>query len=280
MMLKGLFEDDNSADILFARHGRQLADIIEAHSPDGYRKLREAHEELEGGKGYAIVPDTGINQLPPNQAELAAIAISCVFGEPTQTDRRKLKIAWPIRHDPTAKGIVTFSQTMGEAAFHTDTQYYEHPERYFGLFCMTADEQGKGTNRLVDGSRILAELTRQRPDMLPILQQDFPFRVPTVFTSDGESVEITWAPILSSDGSLRYRLDTLREAIGLPQVEIESEKIKAIEAFEECLGQIQPIEHHLRPGEALFANNHRLLHSRTPFENPNRLLYRVRMGPK
>lgn len=256
-----------------------LVDVLQYHAPEIAATLMEVRQELDHGLGFAVVQNTGVDKVRPELAQLMSITMSRIYGRPTRTDRQKSQIAWPIHFNPEAKGVKTFSQTMNEATYHTDTQYFATPEEYFALFCVVSDEQGKGTNTLIDGLDIAKQIDEDLPHVSRVLKRDYPFRVPTVFTSSGNNndIELIQAPIFTDDGKVRYRRDTLMEAAALPEVGLSEEQMQAIDVLEEYLKQAQTYEHHLQPGEAIFINNHRLLHARTPYDNPDRLLYRVRM---
>ena len=132
---------------------------------------------------------------------------------------------------------------------------------------------------LIDGQQITAKLEQQRPGLGAALREEYPFRVPTVFTKSAlpGDIEVAWAPVVTDDGNIRYRKDTLEEALALPGITISETQMVALNAFEDALSNATPMIHHLQKGEVLIVNNHRLLHARTQYDNPERLLYRVRM---
>jgi hypothetical protein len=279
--LSELLKSDSDPNSVYQRLGRHICQIIKEVAPNTFSELQSGQSALEGRPGFIITKQTGIELVDPSLAQLTAIALSSILGRPTRTDQRKSQIAWPIHFDPTAGENPTFSQTMGEAEYHTDTQYFAEPERYFGLFCVVSDKPGKGTNHLVDGAALRRKIESQDPELVSLLQQDYPFRVPTAFTKNAsdDDVEIIWAPILQNDGSVRYRKDTIERAMKLPGISISKEQRESLRIFDKMIAGVEPFEHHLQPGEAIFVNNHNLLHSRTPYDDPRRLLYRVRMEP-
>ena len=268
---------DNAFNML-GRHG--LVGHCKDISPETYRCLAAMKGELTDGSGAILLRNTGIERLDDESAQFLAIIVSGVYGTPTRTDRRQERIAWPVRYDPDANMRRTFSQDLGEAAFHTDTQYFAEPEDYFGLFCIKADTDGKGTSQLLNVGDILAKLVANHGQaILEPLTKPFPFRVPSVFTVSGQDsdIEITWAPILNEEGSaIRYRRDTISAALTVLGDVVEPAQLKALAALEEVLSELKPVSHHLRPGEALLVNNTTLVHARTAFEDPSRFLYRVR----
>lgn len=255
-----------------------LRQILQESSPATTEELLSIKNTLSD-TGVAVLNNTRANELKDESSQLLSITLSNMFGIPTKTDRKLEQIAWPIKFDPDAGVVRTFSQTLGEAAFHTDTQYFEKPEKYFGLFCIVADTQGKGTNELISGKAIETAYKETYGDEdFDVLKQEYPFKVPSVFTKSArdDDIEITWAPIFE-DSNIRYRKDTIDGALASDQIEISATQHEALERLEKIINEIKPYSYHLNPGDAIIVNNHKLLHARTAFTNPERLLYRVRM---
>src|SRR5690606_18933613 len=108
----------------------------------------------------------------------------------------------------------------------------------------------------------------------------YPFKVPSIFTKNArdEDLEVTWAPIYDTETrKIRYRLDTITDALRLTGSRIDPEQQEALERVEGLIDETEPTRRHLTPGDAVLIDNHRVLHARTAFDNLDRLLYRVRM---
>lgn len=283
--LEGAFESFLSryktANEVYRHLGYQVINNLFAiSSPEAYTALVEARVEVDT-IGAAILENTNLERLDDEVAQLTAIAISSVFGTPTQTDQKDQRIAWPIHYDPDTNLTRTYSQSLGEAAFHTDTQYFDKPERYFGMFCIVADESGKGTSKLLDGRSVMKRYREEYGDAdYALLCQKYPFKVPSIFTRHARDrdLEVTWAPIFDDDGEkIRYRMDTITDALEIPGVDIVDDQQEAIQKLEKLLETFDPVLHHLTPGQAILVDNHRMLHARTAFDNPARFIYRVSM---
>lgn len=248
-----------------------------AWAPSLWHALAQGRKSMNG-RGFLVLKGTHVEQSEDGVAQLISLFISTAFGTPTRTDKKLQRFAWPVRYESTGYRSPTFSQTMAEAAFHTDSQYLDEPERYFGLFCVASDVQGKGTNFLVSRSRIVEKLNESHPAALQALKSPFPFRVPAVFTAGAsdEDVEVVWAPIIS-EGLIRFRRDTIMAALALPGVAVGDNQLAAIHALEQAISEAPSLTHHLEPGEAIIVDNHLMLHARSPFSDSKRLLYRVRM---
>lgn len=272
------FGGANNAYAALGRVG--LMRILADAAPDTLRLLQDAGYDLKTGIGAAILHATGVDELEDEPAQLMSITLSSVYGRPTKTDQKLSQIAWPVRYEPNPGVAPTFSQTLGEAAYHTDTQYFAKPENYFGLYCVAADAPGRGTNQLLSVDDVVHAVTaRHGTETLDRLSKPYPFRVPSVFTESGtdSDVEITWAPILSdNNASFRYRKDTIDRALETG-IKLSDGQNDALKRLEDTLDVLDPLEYHLQPGDALLINNLRLLHARTAFNDPGRLLYRVRM---
>lgn len=280
--LEVMIDGYGTANQTYVEKGRGgLTDICMAESPETLEVLSDSKEVLSRGAGFLVLHNTSVDKLDDETAQLLSITLSSMYGRPTKTDRRLDQIAWPIKYDPDTKVKRTFSQSLGEAAFHTDTQYFETPEDYFSLFCIKPDVYGKGTNELLHVDDIVSRILKQHGSgAVEMLARPFPFRVPSVFTETGEDsdVEIVWAPILdTANSTIRYRRDTIDSALDSPGVSIDEEQLGVVGILDSVINEIEPIRYHLESGDAIIVNNLKMLHARTAFENPERFLYRVRM---
>ena len=269
----------NSPTELYLSTGSlSLQRTLEENAPDFVSVLSSSKQILDEGLGYFLIKGSEIQAQPLPVAELAALAISSFYGEPTRSSLRDPRLVWPVQYAEYEGSELTFSQTKDEASLHTDSQYFENPEPYFGLFCMTSDEPGKGTSSLVRADEVVASLKSARGNnVLDELKKSFPFKVPPIFTETGtpEEIVVTWAPILE-ENKVRYRLDTLNAALKIGS-KITKEQLEAMGAFNEVLAGSPSTNYHMEPGDIMFVNNHKVLHSRSAYSNPDRLLLRVRV---
>ena len=280
--LRDLLARHETANRVFGHLGHSaLRQLTADEAPDAFRAIGSLVTNLDE-EGAVVLHATGVDEMEDEMAQLTSISIGSIFGHPTKTDKRKAQIAWPVMFDPDTTVARTFSQTLGEAAFHTDTQYFEHPEKYFGLFCIHADVPGKGTNLLLDGVAALDRFRLEHDEAVAAeLQRPYPFRVPSVFTEGGtdRDIEVTWAPIFEAvRGTVRYRKDTIERALTVAGVKISDGQAGALELFDSHVETMPAASYHLQPGDALLVNNHRMLHARTAFDDELRKLYRVRMS--
>jgi alpha-ketoglutarate-dependent taurine dioxygenase len=77
--------------------------------------------------------------------------------------------------------------------------------------------------------------------------------------------------VLSADGSIRWRSDNLDEAVGAPCLSAARTIAACFDHSEDALRVP------LSPGDLLIVDNTRVMHARTWFNDPDRLLLRVRL---
>jgi alpha-ketoglutarate-dependent taurine dioxygenase len=281
-----LTHEPNSNKIYDAIGRDGLLKIMEKCSPNTFRQLVETRKEVEDlneGKGYVVIRNTGVDfaSSEPELAKLITITLASVYGFPTRHDGTE--IAWPIQEKPntvqekpnaTGSSTLRFGGGSGEAPFHTDTSYFPEPEDTFVLTCLKPAKQG-GVNQLVDAWELAKQIKEERPEVYSILTNtQFAFRVPTMFTElkRHDIEEIAHAPIISPTKGIRYRHDVLQ------LTKLSPEQLKAVEVFEQYLSNAPTSEYLLKPGEGIIMNNRRILHARTFHNDKDRLLIRVRMS--
>lgn len=265
---------------------QELSQIVFKNLEPGFQnKITQIREMMIDGKDYCVLKNLPIDKMSTEDFRLFVIGFSALFGQPTKTDKKLGKVAWQIKPDPKATGSnLTFSQHNSEAQLHTDTQYFDQPENIATLYCINPDRNFDGVNSLVNINKIEESMrsTPQGEASLQILRDTlFPFRVPTVFTNsrDDNEIEIIHKPIISNEIPIRYRKDTIQNAIKTGKVSITNEQRKALEEFENALNNPDfATSNFLNRGEALFVNNQTTLHARTSFEDYERFLYRVRIN--
>jgi alpha-ketoglutarate-dependent taurine dioxygenase len=262
-----------------------VADTLARAVPEIKDIALDARDRILGDMRFVVVRGLGFTELPEPIRDLYILGFTAHMGVATPTDQVKKKVLWPIKADmnPKVKNL-TFSQTLGEAAYHTDTQYFSAPEEMFGLWSLQPDRNGDGVSGLVDGRYIVEELSKTdegRQMLATLMHTEFPFRVPSVFTASGtdDTVEVFMAPILSEEPFIRYRRETLDKGVAATGKQLEPNQLKAINHLDEQLFEAGVAYSFLiKSGEVAFANNYELLHSRSDFQDPERHLIRVRMN--
>lgn len=178
--------------------------------------------------------------------------------------------AWPVT--PRAQGQSTFSGRSGPAGFHTDAQYRANPEDYVCLFAVRPAADGGGSTLLLPFHAAL-EAIRERRDggmLLAAMQRPgWRWRVPAE-SADGPHCAFP-ASVLDGCGRIRWRADNLD---ALPTGAPAGAAGRIDEAFDAADGRVRL---HLKGGDLLVLDNHRVLHAPTDFRDRRRLLLRVRL---
>jgi alpha-ketoglutarate-dependent taurine dioxygenase len=127
--------------------------------------------------------------------------------------------------------------------------------------------------------------TRGGPAAIRTLrEQQFPFAMPVVFRSaaDGAAkvTPVVTSPVILSRSSLRYRYDVLKAGFQARPELATDERVQAVEAFNKFLTGVRATAPTIRleRGDVLIGNNYTVLHARTDFTDPHRLLLRARMS--
>ncbi|HEY6424993.1 MAG TPA: TauD/TfdA family dioxygenase [Pseudonocardiaceae bacterium] len=194
---------------------------------------------------------------------MAAIARS--LGKESDRDGGAL---WPIT--PRAR-TGTFSITAQETGLHTDAQYHDQPEPRFLLFCVVPAACGGGANRLLRASDVIRRLndaaTLAEADTERLRTEAWSWEVPEIFQT--APMHNSHA-VLGGGDTVRWRHDNLRP--GGP------EQARTAQRFRDYV-ETHPavVDVRLDSGDVLYCDNKRVLHGRTAFQDPRRLLYRTRL---
>lgn len=228
-------------------------------------QLEGARYEL-AERGWALMRDVPFLRRGVPDERLVLDFASC-FGVPSARDGDRA--VWPVA-PLTRSPAATLSTSTGPAGFHTDAQYHPEPEDYVCLFGVRPAADG-GVTRLLrydaavnalrarrDGEELLAALGR------PVWR----WQVPGAFAATPRLSAPTTA--LAGGGRIRWRRDNLEPAPDLPAD--SATRIDA--AFDGAAGTVSLA---LESADMLVIDNHRVMHARTPFSDPRRLMLRVRL---
>jgi alpha-ketoglutarate-dependent taurine dioxygenase len=227
------------------------------------------------------VDHIGLAELTLRTKRQVLFALANLIGEPTGTDPQKRRVLWDVKPRPVPPGhFATFSEHDGEAQFHTDTQYYPNPERFFFLYAAQAARCGGGTSYFADATDVISRMTRTAGGcraFATLSNVPVPFRIPSAF-AHGKEPEYTWAPIIAAVPLIRFREDTLLKCEAcfpdVPWSEIKT----ALGCFNEAAADAATSPAVLPDDSIVFVNNHEALHARTEFQDQDRHLIRVRLN--
>ena len=278
-------QNRQQADVEFQK---ELVELIKASCPELSEKADLVSEKIKVGYRFCILRGLNFHQLDEKTRSLIILGFSCMVGNPTPTDMVNRVVLWPVKPEKTHAVInTTFSQRTGEAEYHTDTQYFDEPEKYMSLWCVNPDRNDGGVSGLLDGRKLLSEIEKRHGEEgVHVLSESlFPFRVPSVFTENGgdSNPEIYYGPIFNTTNSelplIRYRRETLEKGLISKGIVLNHLEKYALECIENVLHDPNlGFKYLLKKGEAIFADNHELLHMRTYFDDMERFLIRVRFN--
>jgi alpha-ketoglutarate-dependent taurine dioxygenase len=245
---------------------------------------RSIRRTLDHGCGYVILEGFPVDDRPEEEISRDFEALASRFGVVMGHGASRQTI-WRIspravNHTPT------FSETASEAPLHTDNSWVHEPERYFALLVIQPAQDG-GESLLFPLADLIRDFARTRkgPAVIRTLsERPFPFAMPVVFRSEaeraGEITPVVTSPVIRSGSVLRYRHDVIQAGFQQRPDLATPESVAAIEIFNDYLVELLRRSPGIKlgRGDMVIANNHTVLHARTHFTDPNRLLLRARMA--
>ncbi|WP_332848137.1 TauD/TfdA family dioxygenase [Massilia sp. S19_KUP03_FR1] len=253
------------------------------------RRLTEALRRLSANA--IVLRGLGLGGLPEERRNAALYALTLMLGYPTSTDQRTGRVAWDVKARP-AEGkdtrFVTFSERIGSADMHTDSSFYPMPEEQFILYVVRAAECDGGHSLLVDGESIYDALQRSaagRAAYQLLRETPVPFRVPSVYAANDDSVEHHVAPVFGApcrEGerfTLRWRYDAIRKGLASCPSMSSPALLAALEIMHQVAEEgATRFREQLPTDTLMIADNHRMLHGRTTYTDEQRHLIRIRMS--
>jgi alpha-ketoglutarate-dependent taurine dioxygenase len=186
---------------------------------------------------------------------------------------------WEVTPRDVQRRFPTYSENNAEAKLHTDSSYHEPPEEFLAFLVQRPATCGGGKTIVLRINRVLDRLQETsdgRRCLSILLDNDFPAITPSVYSDAGAHVN---ARILTRDGRVRFREDSIRMAMNLTQEFMTQDRVWALEFFAAMVNR-SPDRHGvtLEKDDMIFINNYTVLHGRTAFDDKSRLLLRVRFN--
>jgi hypothetical protein len=250
-------------------------------TPAGWDSIRQT---LDRGPGHVIIKDFPVDGRPESEISRDFEALVSRFGTVMPHGASNQTI-WRVTPRPHLDHAPTFSEAASEAPLHTDNSWAPEPEQYFALLVLRPANDG-GESLVFPIPELLRDFARTRggPAMIRTLSERlFPFAMPVVFRSDAERsnhlTPVVTAPVIASPTDFRFRYDSIMAGFRVRPDLATDESVNAVEAFNDYLVGLL----HSSPGtklgrgEMILANNRTVLHARTNFTDPSRLLLRARI---
>ena len=270
------------SDSQFSTSG--LVSFVKEQTPDLWELAHSIRRLLQQGVGAVVIENLPFVQLDLQKSKYALLALASCIGEPIGADPYRPSLVWPVspRFEPSPIYTPTITEHNGGAEIHTDSAFKIVPENYVLLYAHHPATDG-GLSLLLSADRVLAKLAESdsgRECIRILKSQDFPFRVPTVFTKhrSDAAVEFISATILSERPQIRYRYDSIVSALRFLRTPLPSKAIWALAYFRHTLQHLSPGVLALNCGDLLVVNNYLVMHGRTAFEDRERMLLRIRLA--
>lgn len=210
--------------------------------------------------GLAILLSDGLASLSDGQ--LAAFH----YGVAAQLGR-------PVGQNQTVDMLVQVSNkskrgTAGTRGYLDNEAMLLHSDAsdFTGLLCLAQADEG-GANLFANACMIHDSLAETVPDLLPEYYGDWDWNVGVLgFPLVSEPLRSPIFNVYRGRLYCRYGSSLLRGGARAAGGELNERQLRALEAFEEAMAQDEIVlRHRLKRGEAVWMNNHTLLHGREQF---------------
>src|SRR5262245_24253771 len=233
--------------------------------------VQKAHDEL-AERGWAVIREavTGADDDTDGAESAAAVLdLASRFGTPSPRDSGA--VVWEVRPREGMEGG-TFSERAGAIPFHTDAQYRAVPEELVALFVVRPARDG-GHTRLLTARSALEALDREpygEETRAELARPCWRWVVPESFREPDAPPLSPPAAVLEPGDTVRWRPDNL--------VAPDDERGAGAARFALCLAHAPgAVELDQRAGDLIVLDNRRVLHARSAFRDPRRLLLRIRL---
>lgn len=231
--------------------------------------------------GFIILQGLESEFYDLSSAKLFFTKLSSHIGTLVPHNLGQSDFVWEIKPKSSISMINTFSEHNKAAPLHTDSQYRNRPEKYMALLVFSQAECAGGETILLDFRQVLKELRQSNFGRQMIefaCQKTFPIAVPTIFQTQ-DKTEYIYSSLISNIPLIRYRYDTLKTGLKLIKRSYVKDFDEKLQAFNDLIHRSRYCSSLLlNNGEAIFVDNHRMLHGRSSFLDSNRLLLRIRMN--
>lgn len=228
----------------------------------GWRDLIEGlRQDLEGGRGFAMIRSLPVDDLPLDAARWMLWAIGQHLGHPEPQDA-----ALNVMHDVRDTGKDLRADNIRAYQTRLPINYHNDGADSFMLLCYRAAGIGGGS-KLVSAITVFNTILERRPDLAAVLQSPFDF--------DARGQQRPGAPAyqrvpiyswFADHLSVLYKREYIDLAQRFPDVPaLSSAQIEALDLMDEVCEELS-MEFQMQPGDIVVANNYDILHARSGFE--------------
>lgn len=238
--------------------------------------LDHVRHQLRDGRGFVLLRGFPVEGLDVADAELAYWGLCVHLGVPvTQNAQRELLVHITDK-GPRSGALARGYATSGEAKFHIDLT------DVVGLLCLRQAKEG-GLSRIASSMSVLNAVARERPDLLAVLREGFPWDRRDEHGANESPVGPRLPVFSERDGfwACRYNRGFIEAAWrrrGEPVPAGVSEALDFVDAAAAHPEHV--LEMDFQPGDIQLLSNDTILHARTAFvDHPEterrRLLLRI-----
>lgn len=229
--------------------------------PGSAQLLREVGDTLRGGRGFVLLRGFPIKGLSVADAELAYCGLCLHLGMPVTQNAGKEFFAHITDKGPKTSELARGYATAREARFHIDLT------DVVGLLCLRQAKEG-GVSRIASSISVLNAVIRERPDLLPILLEGFPWDRRDEHGPQ-ESPVGPRIPLFSESKGLwacRYNRSFIESAFRRSGVAVPQQASEAFDFLDAVtLRPEHVLEMDFQPGDIQLLSNDTTLHARTAF---------------
>ena len=223
--------------------------------------LARCRRELQSGRGVLLVRGVPVDGVDDEHCRRLFTVLGCHLGEPVSQNREGELITdiRDVGNDPGDPEVRLYT-TAAEQDFHTDGA------DLIGLLCLRTARDG-GLNRVVSSVTVYDEIAAARPDLAPLLEQDWHFFLHT--EADGTPLVLPM-PIVRRAGQTVASFFIpwyIRRAQGLPGVpELTPEQDEVLRLYEATANRPDLyVDMDFAPGDMQWIRNAVVLHKRTAY---------------
>lgn len=259
------------AGLGFARIGPQ-----EFPLPSCAGLLAEVRHELREGRGFVLLRSFPVEGFGVRDAELAYWGLCAHLGAGVTQNAGRELIVHITDQGPRKSALARGYATSAESRFHIDLT------DVVGLLCLRQAKEG-GRSRIASSMSVLNSVARERPELLPLLREGFPWDRRDEH-GDGESPVGPRMPVFSArDGAwaCRYNRDFIEAVWRRRDEPVPAHVTEALDFVDAVAERPEHVlEMDFRPGDIQLLSNDTILHARTAFvDHPeperHRLLLRI-----
>jgi Taurine catabolism dioxygenase TauD, TfdA family len=234
-------------------------------------------DSLTNGRGFILLRNFPIDELSPDETELAYAGLGLQLGMPVSQDAFG-SVLGHVRDEriPRDSPAVRLYRTNQRQDFHTDGA------DLVGLLCLERAKTG-GESRITSSYALYNEMLDRRPDLIDVLYEPM-YWDRNDEQSTGEPPFYALAPISDVNGTPRifYIGWYIREAQRHPDTpRLTEAQCEAMDLLETIANNPDfYVEMDFQPGDIQLLNNARILHSREPYtdhDDPARRRHLLRL---